>query len=166
MKAILERKSIRKYTNQPVPKEAITDLLKAAMAAPSAGNEQPWFFIVIDDKEIMRSITQVHPYSQMLPQAQYAIVVCGDPKLEKYKGFWVQDCSAACENILIAAQDMGLGSVWLGVHPIPERTKAIQYILGLPEDIIPLSILPIGYPAEKRETTSRYNEGRIKYNKW
>lgn len=166
MDAILERRSIRKYTDKPISMDTIKELIRAGMAAPSAGNEQPWHFIIIDDKEIMRRITEVHPYSQMLKEAQYAIVVCGDLTLQKHEGFWVQDCSAAAENILITAQSMGLGSVWLGVYPSADRTKAIQSVLGMPENVIPLSIIPVGYPAEKKEPVNRYDESRIHMNIW
>lgn len=166
MKSILERRSIRKYTDKPVSIEIIKDLLRAGMCAPSAGNEQPWHFIILNDKEIFKKINAFHPYSHMLTQAQYAIVVCGDLNAEKYEGFWVQDCSAATENILIAAQDMGLGSVWLGIYPIEERTRGVQNLLNLPKNIIPLSILPIGYPDEEKKYTDRYDESRVHIDTW
>lgn len=115
MNAILNRKSIRKYKNMHVSDTIVDDLLKAAMAAPSAGNEQPWDFIVLRDKEIMKKITEFHPFLKMLLNTDIAIVVCGDKAKEKLNGYWIQDCSAASENILLAAEDNGLGAVWLGV---------------------------------------------------
>ena len=117
------------------------------MAAPSAGNQQPWEFILIRDKNILADITKVHPYSQMLKEAQLAIVVCADLDKEKNPGYWVQDCSAATENIIIEAQHLGIGSVWLGVYPRDDRVKGIKELLNLPVRVIPLSIVSLGYPA-------------------
>lgn len=166
MNAILDRKSIRKYTSQKVSDEIVEDLLRAAMQAPSAGNEQPWEFIVLRDKEIMKKITEIHPYSKMLLDADVAIVVCGDERKEVFKGYWVQDCSAATENILIEAQSKGLGAVWLGVYPIEDRVNQMKDILNLPESVNPLSIIPIGYPDEQREAVSRFDQARIHHNRW
>ncbi|MBW6410879.1 nitroreductase family protein [Clostridium weizhouense] len=166
MDTILNRKSIRKYKDTHVNDEIIEELLKAGMAAPSAGNEQPWEFIVLRDKEIMRKITEVHPYSRMLLNADVAIVVCGDESKEKFKGFWVQDCSAATENILLAAEDKGLGAVWLGVYPIADRIDPIKKLLNLPDSVIPLSIIPVGYPDEQKESVDRFNKSRVHYDRW
>ncbi|MBL4935564.1 nitroreductase family protein [Clostridium sp. YIM B02515] len=166
MKAILNRKSIRKYKDIKISDETIEELLRAAMAAPSAGNEQPWEFIVLRDKEIMKKITEVHPYSKMLLNTDTAIVICGDEAKEVFKGYWVQDCSAATENILIAAEDMGLGAVWLGVYPTEDRVQAIKELLNLPNSVIPLSIVPIGYPDEDRKMADRFNKARIHYDRW
>lgn len=166
MNAIFNRRSIRKYTKQEIAEETIETLLRAAMAAPSAGNEQPWHFVVIKDKDILYSIPKFHPYSQMLRDASCAIVVCGDPTLETNKGFWVQDCSAATENILIEATDLGLGSVWLGVHPDKDRVKPVQALLELPESIIPLCIIALGYPTDSKTPVDRFNKARIHTNKW
>lgn len=166
MNAILNRKSIRKYKDIKVSDEIVEELLKAGMAAPSAGNEQPWEFIVLRDKEIMKKITEVHPYSQMLLNTDVAIVVCGDESKEVFKGFWVQDCSAATENILIAAEDKGLGAVWLGVYPMADRVDEIKEILNLPSSVIPLSIIPVGYPDEQTEAADRFNKTRIHYDRW
>ncbi len=164
--AILSRRSIRKYTTDPVPEDVINQLLEAAMSAPSASNQQPWHFIVINKRDILDEIPKVHPYSNMLKEAPLAIVVCGDLQLEINKGFWVTDCSAATENILIAAQAKGLGAVWLGVYLIEERVTSIQELLGLPKHIIPLCIVSIGYPAEKKPRSNRYNPSRIHHNRW
>ncbi|MDR5586428.1 MULTISPECIES: nitroreductase family protein [Clostridium] len=166
MDAILNRKSIRKYKNINVSDEIVEELLKAGMAAPSAANEQPWEFIVLRDKEIMRKITEVHPYSKMLLNTDVAIIVCGDESKEIFKGFWVQDCSAATENILVAAEDKGLGAVWLGVYPIVDRVDAIKELLNLPSSVIPLSIIPVGYPDEERKVADRFNKTRIHYDRW
>jgi nitroreductase len=166
MDAILNRKSIRKYKDIKVSNEIISELLRAAMRAPSAGNEQPWEFIVLRNKEIMTKITEFHPYSKMLLNTDVAIVVCGDVAREKYKGFWVQDCSAAAENILLAAAEKGLGAVWLGVYPMEERVEGIKKLLNLPDSVIPLAIIPVGYPDEQREAADRFNKARIHYDRW
>ena len=166
MDAILNRKSIRKYKDIKISEEIVEDLLKAGMAAPSAGNEQPWEYIVIRDKDSMKKITEVHPYSKMLLNTDVAIVVCGDESKELFKGTWVQDCSASTENILLTAEDMGLGAVWLGVYPAADRVEAIKAILNLPAHVTPLSIIPIGYPDEVREPADRFNRERIHYDRW
>jgi nitroreductase len=166
MNAILNRKSIRKYKNIKVSDEIVEELLRAGMQAPSAGNEQPWEFIVLRDKEIMKNITEVHPYSKMLLNTDVAIVVCGDESKEVFKGYWVQDCSAATENILLTAEDKGLGAVWLGVYPMEDRVDALKELLNLPSSVIPLSIIPVGYPDEQREAADRFNKTRIHYDRW
>jgi nitroreductase len=166
MKEILERRSIRSYTGEEVTEEQVKKLLRAAMAAPSAGNGQPWEFIVIRDKQLFQKIMLIHPYSQMLKEASVAIAVCGNIHKEQFEGFWVQDCSAATENILLMAQHLGLGAVWLGVYPDRERVADIQKILGMPALVIPLNIISIGYPAERRAPEDRYKESRIHYNQW
>lgn len=166
MDAILSRRSIRKYTAEPVPEKVINELLEAAMSAPSADNEQPWHFVVISDRRILGEMANYHPYGKMLAGAPLAILVCGDLQLELDKGFWVQDCSAATENVLIAAQTKGLGAVWVGIYPIEERVIFIRKLLGLPEHIIPLCLVSIGYPAEKKPRANRYNSSRIHYNQW
>src|SRR5665647_680519 len=145
MKEIFERRSIRKYSKLPIPDDDIEKLLRAAMAAPSAGNQQPWEFIIIKDKNILAAIIKIHPYSQMLKEAQLAIVICADLEKEIHSGYWVQDCSAATENILIEAQHLGLGSVWLGVYPKEDRVKGLTELLNLPVRVIPLSIVSLGY---------------------
>jgi len=166
VKEIFERQSIRKYSKLQISDDEIEKLLRAAMAAPSAGNQQPWEFILIRDKNILAYITKVHPYSQMLKEAQLAIVVCADLDKEKNPGYWVQDCSAATENIIIEAQHLGIGSVWLGVYPRDDRVKGIKELLNLPVRVIPLSIVSLGYPAETKEPSNRYDELRIHLNKW
>lgn len=166
MEAIFNRKSIRKYKDIKVSEEIVEKLLKAAMAAPSAGNQQPWEFVVLRDKEVMRKITEFHPYSKMLLNTDVAIVICGDEAKEKFKGYWVQDCSAAAENILLAAEAMGLGAVWLGVYPMEDRVSSLKELLNLPDSVIPLSIIPVGYPDEQRKPADRFNEERIHYDRW
>jgi nitroreductase len=166
MDAIFNRRSIRKYTGKVVPDEVIEKIIKAGMAAPSAGNEQPRHFIVINDRNILSEIPKFHPYSQMLKEANCAVVVCGDTSLEKYQGCWVQDCSAATQNMLLAAHELELGSVWLGVYPMDDRVKAIKQLLGLPDNVIPLCIVPFGYPAENKGSANRFEPSRIHRNRW
>ena len=166
MDAILSRRSIRKYTAQPVSDEVIKELLEAAMNAPSAGNEQPWHFVVIKDRQILNEIPKIHPYSQMLRNAPLAILICGDEQLQKYEGYWSQDCSAATENMLIAAHAKGLGAVWLGVYPIEDRVIGIRKLLGIPKHVIPFSLISIGYPAEQKPRADRYDDSRVHHNRW
>ncbi|MCK5029180.1 MAG: nitroreductase family protein [Bacteroidales bacterium] len=166
IEGILTRRSIRKYTNKEVADEQIQLLLKAGMYAPSASNQQPWHFVVITDRKILNIISEVHPYAKMLKQAQLAILVCGDEDRELSKGYWVVDCSAATQNILLAAHDLGLGAVWLGVHPREERKNEIRKIFDLPHNIQPMSLISIGYPDEEKETPDRFKPERIHYNTW
>lgn len=166
MNVIFRRRSIREYTGKKVSDELVEKVLRAGMAAPSAGNQQPWHFIVIDDREILNKIPKVHPYSKMLKNASHAIVVCGDVSLQRYEGYWVQDCSAATQNMLLMATELGLGSVWLGVYPVEERVAGIEQLFNLPEGVIPLSIISIGYPAETKEPADRFNPSRVHKNKW
>jgi len=164
--AIFSRRSVRQYTSKVVPDALVTELLKAAMAAPSAGNEQPWQFIVVRDRAILDEIPKFHPYSAMVKHASVAILVCGDLTLEKYKGFWVQDCSAATENLLLAATAKGLGAVWTAVYPMEDRVAGMRKLLNLPEHIMPLSLVPIGYPASPLPAADRFNVARIRRDRW
>jgi nitroreductase len=164
--AIMTRRSIRKYTDWAVPDELLSQLLKAAMAAPSAGNEQAWQFIVIRDRALLDAIPKFHPYAAMLKYASVAVLVCGDLTLEKYKGYWVQDCSAATQNLLLAATAQGLGAVWTGVYPLSDRVAGMRKLLGLPEHIVPLSLVPIGFPAEQPAKADRFNTERVHKDRW
>jgi nitroreductase len=166
MEAILTRRSVRTYKNKKISDELIRELIEAGISAPSAGNQQPWQFIVLDDHKLIEKITGFHPYSSMLPGAQRIIIVCGDLELETNKGFWIQDCSAATENILIAARAKGLGSCWLGLYPREDRVIGIRNLLNIPDKIIPLSLISLGYPAVKQDKVNRYNKSRIHKNKW
>jgi len=164
LEAIFTRRSIRRYTDQPVGSEALKTLLEAGMNAPSANNRQPWHFVVVDARDKLEAITHVHPYSQMLKQAPIAIVVCGDTTLSE--SFWVQDCSAATENILVAARALGLGTVWLGVYPREDRTADIAGLFQLPPEIRPLCIIAVGWPAEEKGRVDRYSVERVHDNAW
>lgn len=166
---ILSRKSVRSFTDQQVTEKTINQLLSAAMQAPSAGNQQPWRFIVLTEKDSLTALADVLPYGQSLRSAPLAIAVCGDLEFEKHPGFWVQDCSAATQNILLAVHSLGLGAVWLGIYPREDRIENTRRVLGAPEEIIPFSIIPIGYPTEaERKVTKplRYNEDKVHYERW
>ena len=165
---IMTRKSIREFTAQPISKDTIETILKAGMAAPSAMNKQPWAFVVVDDKEVMDSLRAVHPYAN-LKTAAAAIIVCGD--MDKTiegagKEYWVQDCSAVTENILLAAHGLGLGAVWCGVYPVPERVSDVSRVLGLPETIVPLNVITMGYPDQNPDVKDKWNPGAIHWQKW
>lgn len=166
IQAIKTRRSIREYTDKPVSDKLVKVLLEAAMCAPSAGNEQPWHFIVIRDRWILDEITRIHPYAIMVKKASLAVLVCGDIRLEKHKGFWVQDCAAATENMLIAANAKGLGAVWLGIYPRKERVEGIQNLLKLPKQVIPFALIPLGYPVTRLLGSERFDESRIHENRW
>jgi nitroreductase len=162
----LDRRSIRKYTEKDISKETVEELLRAGMNAPSAGNEQAWAFVVVRDRSVLNRLMEAHPYSGMLKYAKAAIVVCGDLSREKHPGFWSQDCAAVTENILLAATSLGLGSVWLGVYPLEERTISFSDILSLPDHILPFSLLPLGYPAEKKSPRDNFDASRIHHDRW
>lgn len=164
--AIKSRRSVRRFTPQPVPSRAVRDVLEAAMCAPSAGNQQPWQFVVIDDRALLDEVPSFSPYASMATEAPLAILVCGDTALAKYPGFWVQDCSAAVQNLLLAAHAQGLGAVWTGVHPDKEREEGFRRLLHLPDHIIPLAFIPLGHPAEFPAPVQRYREDRIHRNGW
>jgi nitroreductase len=163
---VLSRRSIRKYTDEPVGDDVVERLLRAAMAAPSAGNQQPWQFIVIRDPEVLEKIPDVHPYSSMVPGAPLAILICGDRAKERWPQYWEQDCSAATENLLIAAAQLGLGAVWLGVHPLEERVDGMRALLCIPRTITPFSLVPVGWPAEHKEPSDRYEPHRVHLDRW
>lgn len=166
MDAIYKRRSIRKYTSRKVPYKILLDFIKAGMNAPSAGNEQPWHFVIIDDRNLLNKITKIHPYSSMLKQAPAAILVCADLDLLAYDEYWVQDCSAASENILLEIADKGLGAVWLSIYPLKDRIEGIKNLLNIPERVIPFSLISLGYPAEEKALKNEFKEDRIKRNYW
>jgi len=167
LQAILTRKSVREYTTQPVPDEMVREILEAAMQAPSAMNRQPWHFILVGDRSQLDALAAILRFGQMLKTAPLGIVVCGDLELDKQRGYWVQDCSAATQNLLVAAHDRGLGAVWLGVYPVEERVLALKKLLGLPEQVVPLCVISLGYPAAKPEPPEkRFDPDRLHYNRW
>jgi len=164
IKTIFARRSIRKYTNKPVSEKDTKTLLEAAMAAPSSSNRKPWHFVVVTDRLILDNLARVHPYGKMLFEAPLCIVVCGDTTISPRS--WVQDCSAAAENLLLAATALGLGAVWLGVHPRESRVDPIRKALKIPKTIIPLNLIPIGYPAEEKAPRTQYDKLRVHRERW
>ena len=163
---ILNRRSIRQYTNQSIEKETIELLLQSAMYAPSARNEQPWHFLVVQNRMMLDELTRVHPYASMLKTAPLAILVCADKSINEMTGYLAIDCSAATQNILLSAHSLGIGSVWLGVYPREERMQSISDLFELPENIIPISLIAIGYPAEFKDNPDRFQLSRINWEKW
>jgi nitroreductase len=157
---------MRSFEDRPVPDDLVRDILAAGMTAPSAGNEQPWHFVVITDRTILDSIPDIHPYAAMSREAQVGILVCGDLSLEKYEGYWVQDCSAAAQNMLLAIHALGLGAVWTGVYPTEDRVKNFRELFELPENITPFAFIPMGYPVQKGRRLARFREDRVHHNKW
>ncbi len=166
---ILTRASVRAYTEQTVEAEKVEKLLRAGMAAPTARDQRPWHFVVVDDRDVLDSLANTNKHGSMLKKAPLAIVVCGDMDLALEgiaQDYWIQDCSAAIENILLAAHGMGLGAVWTGNYPIEERITAVKKVLHLPSEIIPLGTLVIGYPAQKVEPKDKWDESNISYNEY
>ncbi len=161
----MTRRSIRRYTGEEVSPELERMLLEAAMAAPSAHGRQPWRFIVVRSRETLDRIPEYHQYSRMLKEASLAVVVCGDNKVQT-TDFWAHDCSAATENMLIAANALGLGAVWLGVHPGEELVRNTRELLGIPEHVTPLCIVSVGHPAEEKPPGDRYDESKVHREKW
>jgi nitroreductase len=167
LEAILSRRSIRTYEQRPVEPADIETLLRAAMAAPSAGNQQSWRFVVVTDRGQLDRLAGATPYSGMLAHAPLAVVVCGDHTSERYpEDYWVEDCSAAMENLLLAAHAIGLGAVWLGYHPRQDRKDNAREILGLPDDIDTLGVASVGYPAEQKHPADRYDPGFVHFDRW
>ncbi|MBI5249925.1 MAG: nitroreductase family protein [Desulfomonile tiedjei] len=165
MEAILTRRSIRKYTTEPVSTETVNQLLNAAMSAPTAANEA-WNFVVIRERTILEAFTKFHPHAQMLKAAAAGILVCGNPAVEALKGRWIMDCSAATENILIAANALGLGACWVGIYPVEERIQGVRALLGIPEQVIPLSCVSIGWPGEKKQPPNRFRQDLVHEDRW
>ncbi len=157
-----KRRSIRKYTSEPVSKADIEAMLKAAMAAPSASNKQPWNFVLVQERSMLDQLAEVHNYAKMLKEASACIVVCGDTS-NKY---WEQDCSAATQNILLAATALGLGSVWLGIHPNAEPVQKVSEWLKIGSTYVPLCLIAIGHPAEEKGPSDRYDESKVHYEQW
>lgn len=166
IKTIHNRKSVRKFTDRKVSKEILEELVRAGMAAPSAVNLQPWAFIAIDDEKILGQLHDTLPYAKMLKKA--AIVVCGDSskKTHSNRQYWVQDCSAATENILLAAEALELGAVWTAVYPVDDRMNAVAEIMNLPNHIIPHSVIPIGYPASDNKPVVKWKPENLHWNRW
>ncbi|MBN2546244.1 MAG: nitroreductase family protein [Spirochaetes bacterium] len=166
IEALMKRRSIRKYNNNEVSEESLNIILKSAMYAPSAYNQQLWEFVVINKREVLDIIPEIYPYSSMTREVNIAILVCGNLNEKINQSYWTLDCSAATQNILIAATSLGLGSIWLGIYPREDRIIGLRKLLKLPEYIVPFSLVPIGFSEEKKEDPKRFNPGKIHYNEW
>lgn len=170
IETIMTRTSVRDYqTDKPIAKETVDTLLRAAMAAPTAMNKQPWAFVVVQDRKVLNELSDSLKHAHMVKKAPLVIVVCGDmSKTIEGDGadFWIQDVSAATENLLLAAHSMGLGAVWTGVYPAQERVDLIRTVLSLPDNIVPLSLVPIGYPAGEQQPKDKWTPDNVKYDTW
>ena len=168
LEAICLRRSIRQFEQRAVPDDIVATLLKAAMAAPSAFNEQPWQFVVVRDQATRESLSHVSEYAGPMARADVGIVVCGERARLRFPDsvYWIFDCSSAMQNVLIAATSLGLGSVWLGIHPWPERTAMVRQILTLPDEVEPLGMAAIGWPAETKGPGNRFDSSRVHQERW
>jgi nitroreductase len=169
LKVIHSRKSVRHYINRQVNKDDLLTLVKAGMAAPTAMDRRPWAFVIVTDKAKLEELVAGLPYTKMLTSAGAGIVVCG--VLEKAlpgegQEFWMQDCSAATENILLAAESMGLGAVWTGVYPSQGKVDHIRKVLGIPESMIPLNVIPVGYPVGDEKPKDKFDPANVHWEKW
>lgn len=166
IEAIHTRRSVRKYDERPVDQATVDKLLHAAMMAPSARNQQPWHFVVMQQQATLQKIAEACPNAAMAARAPLAVLVCADPKLEKTPGYLPQDCAAAVQNMLLAAHAEGLGAVWCGMHPRPRREDFVRELLDIPEHVIPHSLVVIGYPAEQPDQPDRFRQDRIHREQW
>ncbi len=163
---IMTRTSVRQYTDRPISADTLETLLKAGMAAPTAVNKQPWAFVVTTGRDALDSLATLQP---RLKTAAAAITVCGDMSRAiegEGRDFWVQDCSAATENILLAAHALGLGAVWTGVYPIAERVGNVSRALALPDSVVPMCIIAVGYPVADQEPKDKWDPSKVHYQRW
>ena len=164
--AIMTRRSVRRFSDEPVDDATVTALLRAAMQAPSAANEQPWAFVMIDDRAALDAIPAFSPYAGWAKAAPLGILVCADTRNLPFPGFWCQDCSAAIENLLLAAHALGLGGVWTGVYPLEDRVAGFARHCRLPDGVVPVGFLVLGHPAEAPPRQDRYPPERVHQNTW
>lgn len=169
LEAILTRRSVRSFSSEPVSMDLARQVIQAGMYAPSASDEQPWYFLVLTERDVLAKIPAIHPYAEAAAQAPMSILLCGDPGSERQPGMWAQDCAAATENMLIAATALGLGSLWVGFYPREDRMQPLRRLLDLPNRIMPFALIPLGYPAQQPEQVDpreRFKEERIRLNHW
>ncbi len=166
---IMTRASVRSYTGEQIPDSTVNKILRAGMAAPTAANQQPWHFVVINEQSLKDSITAAFEYAKMVEHCSFAVVVCGD--MDRLftgdvpaGGFWVEDCSAASENMLLAAHALGIGAVWCGVYPVEERLERLRSILNLPSNLTPLNVIAFGYPAQPVAPKEKWDAAKVHYN--
>jgi nitroreductase len=165
---IFNRKSVRKYTDEEIYKEDLITILKAGMSAPSTCNFQPWQFIVIQNKKTLEDMANIHKYAKMFKNAKAGIIVLGNMEktLKDFEEYWVEDCSAATENILLSIEALGLGAVWTGIYPVNERINKLKDYFDLPENIVPFALLSIGYPKGPQSVKNKWDETKIHWEKW
>lgn len=164
LETILNRKSVRKYTARPIEREKLEILVRAGMAAPSSKDRRPWEFIIVTDRYLLDILGDSLPLARMLKDTNQAIIVCGDTI--KSDNAWFLDCSAAAQNVLLAAESMGLGAVWTAAFPYPDRMKVVRETLKLPKHILPLTVIPIGYPQGQEKSKDKFNKKQIHHNGW
>lgn len=163
---IHRRKSVRKYLDKPVTREQLTVLMKAGMAAPTAADKRPWAFVAVTERAILDSLAESSPTGKMLKNAAAAIVVCGDTRRALNSNVWTQDCSAASQNILLAAEAIGLGAVWIGIYPEYFKYNHVRRVLGIPMEVIPLNIISIGWPTGAEKPKEKFDPNNIHWNSW
>ncbi len=163
LKMIFARRSVRDYTGEAVAEGDLRSLLEAAMAAPSANNRQPWRFVVVRERALLDRLAAEHPYGKMIAKAPLALAVCGDLAVSDW---WVQDCAAATENLLVAAAGIGLGAVWIGCHGRPEREETARRCLGIPKSIGVLCLIAVGHPAERIAPRTQYDPAKLHAERW
>lgn len=167
IRAILSRRSIRKFQNTPVSDDQINTILEAAMQAPSAGDGRPWHFVVFRDRQKLNAIAdKIDDGNAMFKEAQAAILLVADPSKEGFPGFYPQDCSCAAQNLQLAVHDLGLGTVWIALWSVKPRLDGLKTIIKIPEGLKPFAIFPIGEPNEDLDRDYRYDESRIHYDGW
>jgi nitroreductase len=169
LNVIYTRRSVRTFTGEPVKKDDLTEILRAGMSAPSAVNVQPWAFVAVTDRDTLDELCEALPYAKMLDKAGAAIIVCGVPeKDDTYaKDYWVMDCSLASGNILLAAHAMGYGAVWTAAYVNDERVRSVRRILSIPENIVPLNVIPVGVPADRdAKPLDKFKQENIHWEKW
>lgn len=166
MDAIMTRRSVRRFTDEPVTNEQLEQILRGAMNAPSAGNERPWRFVVVRDPDALRRLSKVTPFAKPLEGASAGIAICADKRSLKYPGFWPIDCSAATQNLLLVAHSLGLGGVWIGVHPIGPFKLGVRRALRLPRTIVPVSLVALGTPAQTPPQQERFDPGFVHSEVW
>ena len=163
LELIKKRRSIRQYTDEPVSDADVKAMLEAAMAAPSANNVQPWEFVVVREKSLRQRLAKAHPWARMCARAPVVFVVCGH---ERQSDHWVEDTSAATENLLLAAAGLDLGAVWVGIYPRPHQEEHVRSALGIPRGLHVLCVVPVGHPAESKPPQTKYDERKVHYDRY
>ncbi len=166
MDLICARRSIRKFEDTPVKRDILEEVIKAGMNAPSAMNQQPWQFVIMEDRSCHQRILEVHPNAVPLTAAPVGLLVCGDLSRETAKGYWSIDCAAATENMLLKITELGLGGCWLGIYPRQQRVDALRDIIGAPEHIVPFALIAMGYPDESKGPKDIFDPERVHADRW